>query len=73
LGHTSSPARGRYPGPVLPVARIVPDEVPAAEITERLLDLSARVNHERTVARDWLAKRPRRGEQEPTPPAPAEA
>src|SRR5438046_4541897 len=40
------------------------DEVTRAEILERLLDLRARVHHERTVARDRLSQRARGGEQE---------
>src|SRR5437762_14035629 len=47
------------------VARLVPDEAPGLEVSQRLLDLRARVHHERSVPGDRLAKRARRREEKP--------
>ena len=62
------PYAGARRGPQAQVGRlrwrVVADEVPAAEIAQRLLDLRAGVHDERAVARDGLAERPRGGEQE---------
>src|SRR5207244_8326761 len=50
---------------VLRVARLFADESSRAKILQRLLDLRARVHHERTVAGDRLAQRARRREEKP--------
>src|SRR2546426_5134276 len=47
------------------VARLVADEAPGPEVSQRLLDLRAGVHHERPVAGDRLAKRARPREEEP--------
>src|SRR5712692_4533014 len=49
------------------VARLVADEVPGTEVSQRLLDLRGCVHHERAVAGDRLVKRSRRGEEKPAP------
>src|SRR5437773_3439457 len=47
------------------VARLGADEAAGAQLLQRLLDLRARVHHERPVAGDRLVKRPSGGEEEP--------
>src|SRR5215469_18227629 len=52
------------------VAGLVSDEIAVPKISERLLDLGPRVHHERSVAGDRLAERPRGGEEEPATASP---
>ena len=60
-------------GPLL-IGRLVADEAARPKLLQRLLDLRARVHHERAVARDRLVQRPRRRQQEsPALAAPAAA
>src|SRR5213078_3811205 len=61
-----APARPACPSlPVEPSTRVVANEPSRAKILQRLLDLRARVHHERTVAGDRLAQRARRREEKP--------